>query len=53
MELPKIALSSLPDLGEIAGMFGSVSSLAGGGHDDRIVVVMVYVYDLIPPETMT
>ena len=50
MELPRIELASLPDLEQVAGIFGSLSPFAGGGHDDRIVVLMVYVYDTLPPE---
>lgn len=43
MTMPRIDLGSLPGLGTPVGLFGS-----GGGAspsiDDRIIVIMVYVY---------
>ena len=47
MNLPKIDTNSLPDLGELTGLFGSLS---GPGHDDTVVAIMVYVYESAPPE---
>lgn len=49
MNLPKIDISALPDLGTITGVFGS---LAHGAHvqassDDTIIVIMVFVYEVI------
>lgn len=41
MNLPRIDMSSLPDLDAATGLFGSFSA----GSDDTIVVIMVYVYD--------
>ncbi|WP_336987013.1 hypothetical protein [Altererythrobacter aquiaggeris] len=52
MNLPKIDLSSLPDLDTLTGVFGSLSDLKVVEHDDRIVVIMVYIYDLIPPSSI-
>ncbi len=49
MELPKLDLSSLPDLDTVTGMFGSLSDLANAASDDRIVIVMVYIYETMPP----
>ncbi len=50
LSLPSIDLSSLPDLDRLTGTFGSLSDLASASTDDRVVVIMVYIYDLIPPE---
>ncbi len=52
MNLPTIDLASVPDLDMATGIFGSLSPLAGPGSDDRIVIIMVYVYDMIPPERL-
>jgi hypothetical protein len=49
MNLPKIDLESLPGLEAVQGLFGSLSDLASATVDDRIVVLMVYVYELVPP----
>lgn len=47
MDLPKIDLSFLPDLGSLVGLFGSGNAQAG--HDDRIVILMTYLYEVFPP----
>jgi len=47
MNLPKIDLSSLPDLQTLTGLFGSGSAQAG--HDDRIIILMTYLYEIMPP----
>jgi hypothetical protein len=49
MQLPTIDLASLPGLDTIQGLFGSLSDIANATVDDRIVVLMVYIYELIPP----
>ena len=49
MNLPKIDLESLPALDAVQGLFGSLSDLASATVDDRIVVLMVYVYEMVPP----
>lgn len=51
MNLPQIDIGALPGLDTFTGLFGS---LAGSAPtvDDRVVVIMVYVYELIPPETL-
>lgn len=51
MNLPKIDLASLPGLESASGLFGSVVD-AGPSYDDRIIIIMVYVYDTIPPESV-
>ncbi len=48
MNLPKIDLDSLPGLDIAQGIFGSLSDFATATVDDRIVVIMVYVYENIP-----
>jgi hypothetical protein len=49
MDLPKIDLASLPVLDNVQGLFGTLSDIANASVDDRIVVLMVYIYELIPP----
>lgn len=49
MQLPKIDLASLPGLDTVQGLFGSLSDLANASVDDRIVVLMVYIYEMFPP----
>ena len=48
VKLPKIDLESLPVLEAVQGIFGSLSDLAQASPDDRIIVLMVYIYELIP-----
>lgn len=49
MKLPSLDLHALPNLDRVQGLFGSLSDLASASVDDRIVVLMVYIYELIPP----
>lgn len=51
MNLPKIDLASLPGLEKAAGMFGSTAQ-SGATYDDRIVAIMVYVYESAPPDRL-
>jgi len=46
MSTPKIDLASLPTLDKTTGVFGSVSQ-SSATYDDRILVIMVYVYDAV------
>ena len=48
MKLPKIDLSSLPDLNSAIGMFGSMRS-GEPGHNDTIVILATVVYESSPP----
>lgn len=48
MNLPKIDLASLPGLDTMQGLFGSISDIANASVDDRIVVLMVYLYEVLP-----
>lgn len=52
MKLPTLDLSALPDLGQLTGTFGSLSDLASASTDDRIVVLMVFLYEAIPPQNL-
>ncbi|MCB2086120.1 MAG: hypothetical protein H6920_08940 [Sphingomonadaceae bacterium] len=52
MELPKIDLSGLPDLSGASGLFGTLSDLATAGTDDRVLVIMVFIYETLPPEQL-
>lgn len=48
--MPKsvIDLSAIPGLDDALGLFGSALQ-AGGEIDDRIVDLMVYIYEILPP----
>ncbi len=48
MDFPKIDLDQIPGLEGAQALFGSVMQ-AGGHNYDRIVEIMVYLYDIIPP----
>lgn len=48
MNLPKIDLSSLPDLDTLTGLFGSFAERSPG-HDDAVVVLATFIYDVSPP----
>ena len=43
MFLPKLALSALPDLSTLTGMFGSQA------HDDSVVILATFLYEAQPP----
>ena len=51
MELPTIDIASLPGLDEATGLFGSLSN-AGAYFDDRIIILMVWFYDILPPSNL-
>ena len=46
--MPKIDLASIPGLETAQALFGAVSDKVAT-YDDRIVALMVYVYDTAPP----
>lgn len=48
MHIPTISLDQIPRLEGAAALFGAVMQ-AGGGNDDRIVEIMVYRYEVMPP----
>ena len=50
MNLPKIDISSLPDLDTLTGLFGSLVNGAQAVYsDDSIVEMMVFLYEAVPP----
>lgn len=51
MDFPQINLDQIPALDGAQALFGSVMQ-AGGPIDDRIVDIMVYIYDVLPPEAL-
>lgn len=51
MNIPKIDLSAVPGLDVANGIYGSVSQVAGT-YDDKIVAIMVYVYETVPPQNL-
>lgn len=48
MNIPTISLDQIPGLEDAAALFGAVLQ-AGGTSDDRIVDIMVYLYEVLPP----
>jgi hypothetical protein len=48
MDLPRISLDQIPALDGAQALFGSVLQ-AGGPIDDRIVDIMVFLYEVMPP----
>ena len=52
MILPKILLDTLPSLADAPGLVGSLSDLANAHTDDRLVYLMVYLYDTYPPDAL-
>jgi len=44
MKLPKIDLTSLPDLTNLTGLFASART-HNPGHDDSIIVAMTIIYE--------
>ena len=51
MTVPTISLDQIPGLEGAAALFGAVMQ-AGGSNDDRIVEIMIYLYEVLPPETL-
>ncbi|MDE2597219.1 MAG: hypothetical protein KGL44_10110 [Sphingomonadales bacterium] len=51
MILPMIDVSALPDLHTLTGVFGSLLHPAQAhSSDDTLLILMTYVYDVLPPE---
>ncbi|MBW8783753.1 MAG: hypothetical protein JF593_03800 [Novosphingobium sp.] len=51
MNLPKIDISTLPDLHTVTGLFGSLAHpMKAIASDDTIVILMTYIYELIGPD---
>ncbi|MEL6485758.1 MAG: hypothetical protein AAFQ13_01250 [Pseudomonadota bacterium] len=51
MNTPNIDVASLPGLESAQGLFGSLAQVSKG-YGDEVVEIMVYVYDVLPPETL-
>ena len=49
MNFPHINLDQMPLLERAQALFGSVLQASGGPIDDRIVEIMVYLYEAMPP----
>lgn len=50
MNLPKIDVSTLPDLDTLTGVFGSLANSAQAAQsDDSIIIAMVFVYEILMP----
>jgi hypothetical protein len=47
MKRPTIDITRLPDLDTLTGVFGSLQN-EGPAHDDSIVILGVYVYEVTP-----
>lgn len=48
MKLPTIDISSLPELEQLTGVFGSVANpIQAAKSDDTIVVIMAFVYEIL------
>ncbi|GAB5347876.1 hypothetical protein [Alteriqipengyuania sp. 357] len=50
MNLPRILLENLPDLADAPGLIGSLSDLASASTDDRLIYLMIYLYETYPPD---
>ena len=50
MNIPTIDLSQIPLLEGAAALFGALAQTPGK-NDDRIVEIMVYLYEVLPPES--
>ena len=49
MDLPKIDISSLPDLETVTGLFGTLlDATRVQSSDDTVVILMTFLYELKP-----
>ncbi len=51
MNIPRINLDQIPGLDGAQALFGAVLQ-ADGPIDDRIVEIMVFLYEAMPPEAL-
>jgi hypothetical protein len=51
MNIPSISLDQIPGLEGAMALFGATAP-GTGSNDDRIVEIMVYIYEIIPPENL-
>ncbi len=47
MKSPRTASPAPSDLDRLIGMVGDVSDMTGAYSDDRIVILMAYVYEMM------
>ena len=52
MNIPRINLDQIPGLESAQALFGAVMRADDGPIDDRIVDIMVFLYEAMPPETL-
>ncbi|MEE4317127.1 hypothetical protein [Erythrobacter dokdonensis] len=52
MEFPRIDFDQIPALEGAQALFGSALQATSAALDDRIVDLMVYIYEVMPPETV-
>ena len=45
MKLPEIDIDQIPGLATKTGIYGSTGMSGGGRNDDRVVAVMVFIYN--------
>jgi hypothetical protein len=48
MNIPTISLDQIPGLEGAAALFGAMTE-SPGSNDDRIVDIMVFLYEVFPP----
>ena len=48
MNIPAIDPASIPGLDTVTGVFGSVA-VDAAANGDKIVAIMVYIYETVPP----
>lgn len=51
MNIPTISLDQIPGLEGAAALFGAMTQ-SPGSSDDRIVEIMVFLYEVFPPEAL-
>lgn len=51
MKIPAIDPASIPGLDTTTGVFGSVA-VDAAASGDKIVAIMVYVYETVPPPSV-
>lgn len=51
MNIPTIPLDQIPGLEGASALFGALTQ-SPGGNDDRIVEIMVYLYEVLPPDAL-
>lgn len=51
MNFPTISLGQIPGLEGAAALFGAMTE-SPGSSDDRIVEIMLYLYEVFPPEAL-